>query len=100
MVRTTRAPAPGEKGAQERLVAAIERRRVREGLTVTALSARLGLSERGWTFVRDFRHRIGVKFLRGVVGAFPDLEPEVVIFLRATGSKMPVVAEYHTEAAV
>jgi len=58
-----------------------------EHLTDGGFAERLGISRQMWQFIREGRRGIGEKLLRGIIQAYPELIPDVLIFLRgdATG---------------
>lgn len=56
------------------LAKALEARRTREGLSVAAMASRLGVSDSYLFLLRDGKRKPGVRFLRAVIQAFPDLQ--------------------------
>jgi len=48
----------------------------------TEFARRLGISRPLWVAVQAGRRAVGVELLRGVVNVFPDLDDEVLAFLR------------------
>lgn len=60
------------------LAKALEARREQEGLSVAGMASRLGVSDSFLFLLRDGKRKPGVRFLRAVIQAFPDLQ--LVVF--------------------
>ncbi len=52
------------------------------GLTDGEFARRLGISRTLWWAIRTGQRAMGLRSLRGIVRAFPDLDDEVLAFLR------------------
>ena len=61
-------------GMTDLLVEALGKRQAEQGLSQVEMAKRLNISETYLALVRGGKRKPGVKFLRGVVGAFPDLQ--------------------------
>jgi len=61
---------------------ALEKKRVDEGLKRTQLAKRLDVSDTFLTMVGNGKREPGVKLLRQIVTKYPDLQAEVLTYLR------------------
>ena len=67
------------------LIELLQARQRELGLSDGAFARRLGVSRSLWIAVRSGRRAVGLNLLRGVVRAFPDLDDEVLDYLREDG---------------
>lgn len=65
-------------------------RQTASGMTTTAFSRKLGISQGMWWAVRDGRKRMGRKSLAAAVTAFPELQAEALLFLLASNTPREV----------
>lgn len=64
------------------LVPALKQKQRKLGLTDEEFAETLGISQPYWSLVKNRARRPGVKFLKGVMGRFPDLAPACLLFLQ------------------
>ena len=64
------------------LTETLKKRQQKLQLDNAAFARRLGVSRAMWSSVKADRRAPGVHLLRGVTRAFPDLDAEVLAFLR------------------
>lgn len=67
----------------ETLIAELRRRQERAGLSEIKFAELLGLADSTWVLIRTRKAKPGFKFLVGVVRLYPDLEGDVMAFLRS-----------------
>lgn len=73
------------------LASALEAKRAQEGLSVAGMASRLGVSDTYLFLLRDGRRKPGVRFLRAVIHAFPDLQLVVFEYVaQSEADGMPV----------
>jgi transcriptional regulator with XRE-family HTH domain len=65
----------------DKLAKALEQKRLQEGMTVAGMASRLGVSDSCLFLLRDGKRSPGVRFLRAVIRAFPDLQLLVFEYL-------------------
>jgi len=53
-----------------------------EHLSHTRFAQKLGISQAFWTLIRTGKRSFGEKTLSGIVRAYPELIPELLLFLR------------------
>jgi transcriptional regulator with XRE-family HTH domain len=64
------------------LIEAVEERKRSLGWTDESLARALGVSRPLWSQVRSGKRRMTLDVVRGILQAFPDLEAQVIAFLR------------------
>lgn len=64
------------------LIEAVEERKRMLGWTDESLARALGVSRPLWSQVRSGKRRMTLDVVRGILQAFPDLEAQVIAFLR------------------
>ena len=67
------------------LIELLQARQRELGLSDGAFARRLGVSRSLWIAVQSGQRAVGLRLLRGVVRAFPDLDDDVLAFLRERG---------------
>ncbi len=67
---------------EQGLIRVIEERRRMLGWTDERLARALGISRSLWSQVRSGRRRVTLEVVRGILRAFPDMENQVLGFLR------------------
>ncbi len=66
------------------LIKAIEERKRSLGWTDEALARALGVSRPLWSQIRSGKRRVTLDVVRGILRAFPDLEAQVMEYLKET----------------
>ncbi len=64
------------------LIEVIEERRRELGWTDEALARALGVSRPLWSQIRSGRRQVTLNVVRGMLRAFPDLETQILAFLK------------------
>lgn len=64
------------------LIEAVEERRHALGWTDEALARALGVSRPLWSQIRSGKRQVTLNVVRGVLRTFPDLETQVLAFLK------------------
>jgi predicted transcriptional regulator len=66
----------------QRLIEAVEERKRALGWTDEALVRALGVSRPLWSQIRSGKRQVTLNVVRGVLRTFPDLETQVLAFLK------------------
>ena len=67
---------------EQAIIEQLETRRKELGMTDEAFARLLGISRPLWSQIRSGKRRMTLEVVRGILRAFPDLEGQVLAFLR------------------
>jgi len=68
----------------QELIEAVEERKRSLGWTDEALARALGVSRPLWSQIRSGKRRVTLDVVRGILRTFPDLEAQVMEYLKET----------------